>query len=283
MSGILFDDVTKKFDEKIVLKNASFQAENGITLLISPNGTGKSTIIYLLMGNYRPNSGKIRVNGYDPVKNHRNAFINTSLMTEYPVYFGSGYVSDFIETFAMARNIAKREIVEYLDYFNITYILSDKIGRLSMGESQLMYISCYLSGNFNLYVFDEPNSNLDQENRKKFAYAIKTKYENTGATFLITSHINDELSNYATNILTVKNEQVISHLSDVSSYAFMIKYRYMEKIPSVLDKFEYFIYKNYIIIKNAHLMEIIEELNEQDIIEILRISGPMIDYYENEK
>ncbi len=63
----------------------------------------------------------------------------------------------------------------------------------------------------------------------------------------------------------------------------MIKYRYMEKIPSGLDKFEYFIYKNYIIIKNAHLMEIIKELNEQDIIEIRRISGPMIDYYENEK
>lgn len=270
-------------NNKMVLKHASFRTENGITLLISPNGTGKSTIIYLLMGNYRPNSGHIRVNGYDPVKDHRNAFINTSLMTEYPVYFGSGYVSDFIETFAMARNISTEEILEYLRYFKITYILSDKIGRLSMGESRLMYISCYLSGNFKLYIFDEPNSNLDQEKRKKFAYAIKTKYENTGATFLITSHINDELSNYATNILTVRNEKVISHLSDSSLHAFMIKYRHIEKIPPGLEKFESLIYKNYIIVKNAHLIEIIKELNEEDIIEINRISGPLIDYYENEK
>ncbi len=283
MYGIYFNNVTKRFYDKIVFENSTFKVDSGITLLISPNGTGKSTIIYSIMGNYRVNSGKIFVNGYNPAKNHNKVFLYTSLMPENPAYFGSGKVKDHISMFSKLKKINETEIYEYLRYFEISYILDSNISSLSMGEIQLLHISCYLSGKFKLYIFDEPNSNLDQAKRKKFSEAVKSKEINSGSIFLITSHINDELSQYADQILTISRRKIMMFNKNNIYKAYSLKFYDINGIEEKLKNIEYFKTNDTIIIVNTSIKDIIEILPENNIKEITRIPAAMVDYYENQE
>jgi ABC-2 type transport system ATP-binding protein len=283
MYGVYFDNVTKRFNDKTILDNSTFRVENGITLLISANGTGKSTIIYSIMGNYRVNSGKIYVNGYNPVKDHRKAFLNTSLMPEKPIYFGSGSVEEYIDLFSRLKGINKSEIYNYLSYFGVSGIMDSHISSLSMGEIQILYISCYLSGNFKLYIFDEPNSNLDQAKRKKFSEAVNRKARDSGSTFLITSHINDELTQFANNILTISQRKIITFKGKKTNNAYLVQFYDYNDMGKILDKLEYFEVNGRILIKNISINEIISVMPESNIKEIIRIPPAMVDYYENQK
>lgn len=283
MNKIVFDDVTKKFNDKIVLKNTSFKIDDGVTLMISDNGTGKSTIIYIIMGNYNIDSGKVYVNGYNPVKKHKKAFNEISLMPEKTAYFGSSFVNEYIDFFSKLRNIDKYEIYDYLSYFGMDYIKHKNIRSLSMGETQLLYISCYLSGNFGLYIFDEPNSNIDQDKRKKFSGAVYKKYINYKSSFLITSHINDELTYHANNILTISKCKIGYYKENKNVTGYILKLDNIENPIDKLKNFDYFIINDSIIIKNSSINNIIKYIDENEIKSIIKIPESMVDYYESKK
>ena len=148
-----------------------------------------------------------------------------------------------------------------------------------MGESQIMYISCFLAGNYKIYLFDEPNSNLDQENRIKFAEALKNKQKKDGSIFIVTSHIEDKISNYADNILTIKNRKVMKYSSDTSS-GYLLQLDNKEVVAGKFSGIDYFFYKNFLVVRNIGMSEIINLLGEEHIIEIRRISGSMVSFYE---
>ncbi|MCL4310861.1 MAG: ABC transporter ATP-binding protein [Candidatus Thermoplasmatota archaeon] len=283
MEGIYFNRVTKRFNDKTIFEDSTFRVESGITLLISPNGTGKSTIIYSIIGNYRINSGRIYVNGYDPVTDHKNAFLGTSLMPENPAYFGSGSVKEHIDLFSRLKGINKREIYDYLSFFGVNNIIKSTINSLSMGELQILHISCYLSGNFKLYIFDEPNSNLDQMNRRKFSEAVKGKKVNFGSIFLITSHVNDELGQYANNILTISHRKIRTFEENQIYNAYSLKFYDLEGMEEKLGKLKHFKVNDAIIITNTSINNITNMLPEENIREIIRIPPAMVDYYEAQK
>jgi len=283
MEGIYFNRVTKRFNDKTIFEDSTFRVESGITLLISPNGTGKSTIIYSIIGNYRINSGRIYVNGYDPVTDHKNAFLGTSLMPENPAYFGSGSVKEHIDLFSRLKGINKREIYDYLSFFGVNNIIKSTINSLSMGELQILHISCYLSGNFKLYIFDEPNSNLDQMNRRKFSEAVKRKKVNFGSIFLITSHVNDELGQNANNILTISHRKIRAFEENRIYNAYSLKFYDLEGMEEKLGKLKHFKVNDAIIITNTSINNITNMLPEENIREIIRIPPAMVDYYEAQK
>lgn len=283
MDGIYFDNATKRFDDITIFENSTFRVDKGVTLLISPNGSGKSTIIYLIMGNYRINSGEIYVNGYNPVNNHRLAFLNTSLMPENPVYFGSGTVREHISLFSRLKGVASSEIYGFLSYFKMEHIINSRIVSLSMGEAQILYISCYLSGNYKLYIFDEPNSNLDQPNRRRFAEAVKLKQLNSNSIFLITSHINDELNQQANQILTISGNKVRAFYRDDINIAYALKFYDIKTVEGKLKGLKHFMVNDSIVIKNASIRDIIDVIPESNIKEITRIPPAMVEYYENQK
>lgn len=73
MSLIEVKNITKKFDDKIVLDNISFAVDEGdIFGLIGPNGAGKSTLINIITGLWDANNGEVFIGGYnvkkDPIK-----------------------------------------------------------------------------------------------------------------------------------------------------------------------------------------------------------------------
>ena len=152
-----------------------------------------------------------------------------------------------------------------------------------MGELQILHISCYLSGNFKLYIFDEPNSNLDQMNRRKFSEAVKGKKVNFGSIFLITSHVNDELGQYANNILTISHRKIRTFEENQIYNAYSLKFYDLEGMEEKLGKLKHFKVNDAIIITNTSINNITNMLPEENIREIIRIPPSMVDYYEAQK
>ena len=86
-SIIELNNISLSYGNRLILDNLSFKINEGqIFGMLGPNGVGKSTIFNLITGLIKPNSGKIKINGYD--------------VTDYPIYlrtkkFKVGYVPQY--------------------------------------------------------------------------------------------------------------------------------------------------------------------------------------------
>ena len=120
---IEFENVSLSYGNRLILDNINFKITEGqIFGMLGPNGVGKSTIFNLITGLINPNSGKIKINGYD--------------VTDYPIYlrtkkFKVGYVPQyggFFNDLTLHDNLkAISEIViENKNYRNekINYLIS---------------------------------------------------------------------------------------------------------------------------------------------------------------
>ncbi|HBF6627087.1 TPA: ATP-binding cassette domain-containing protein, partial [Clostridioides difficile] len=74
MDIVRVNNITKRFNDKLVLDNISFSVKKGeIFGLIGPNGAGKSTLINIITNLMLPNSGSIQINGLDLSKDYIKA------------------------------------------------------------------------------------------------------------------------------------------------------------------------------------------------------------------
>ena len=68
MAVIVVDELTKRYDDKVVVDEVSFEVEEGeIFAILGPNGAGKTTTVESIAGLRTPDSGRIEVFGYDPL------------------------------------------------------------------------------------------------------------------------------------------------------------------------------------------------------------------------
>ena len=196
-------NVTKEFKKRKVLDDVGFTLSGGVNLLVGENGAGKSTLFYLISGIIKPDRGIATLNGIDSWKRHRQAMNEVSFMTEKPSVLGGSLVREHIYWFASLKGTGTERIVDYLHLFRVDYVLPATFQSLSQGEMQLVMIACYLSTDSSIFILDEPNSNLDVNKRSLVSTAIRQKADRSGSTFLISTHVLDEMMTIYDKILVL--------------------------------------------------------------------------------
>ncbi|MGM9646701.1 MAG: ABC transporter ATP-binding protein [Eubacteriales bacterium] len=193
---IEFRHVTFSFGERVVLKDISFALYRGQTLgLIGATGSGKSTVIALLLRIYAPDSGEILLSG-TPIEE-----IPTPRLREK---IGVVFQNDFLfadtirENASFGRDIPEDKLAaayanaqaEYVANYpeGDEHLLEIKGANLSGGQKQRLLIARALAGDPDLLILDDSSSALDYKTDARLRTTLRQKYGST-TTVLIAQRI----------------------------------------------------------------------------------------------
>jgi zinc/manganese transport system ATP-binding protein len=176
-------DLTMRFDAKTVFSNLNFNLKEGsMTALLGPNGTGKTTLITILMNLLPPTNGsfkfdsKVRL-GYVP------QFRNIDL--EYPLSIKAfvGLNAPLLKTSAV-----KKEIERELEETHLLDIQNTRMGAASGGQKQRAYLAQALLDQPNMIILDEATASLDPMAKEELMGLIRHLNKEHQMTVLFVTH-----------------------------------------------------------------------------------------------
>ncbi len=212
MSYILrTENLTKRFGDKTAVKNISMQIEKGdIYGLIGKNGAGKTTLMRLVLGAAMPTGGSIELFGGRESESEARHRIGALL--EYPCIYKNCSALENLRRFAILTGGDTDELEDILKLVGLGDTGRKKAGQFSLGMKQRLAIGIALLGHPDFLVLDEPINGLDPAGIKEIRDVILTLNQKKGVTFLVSSHLLDELSKIVTTYGIVSDGALIEQI-----------------------------------------------------------------------
>lgn len=182
-------DITYVVKGKTILSGLSFSIASGeVHALLGTNGTGKSTLAYLVMGceGYRPTSGEIVFDGkvINALKIHERAHLGITMAWQEPVRFEGISIKDYL-TLKSKDNDPSRHI-EMVGLHPELYLHRMVDKSLSGGERKRIELASILALNPRLAILDEPDSGIDMLSTQDIVNVINAFKKNGSSVLLIT-------------------------------------------------------------------------------------------------
>jgi iron complex transport system ATP-binding protein len=170
--------------------------EGKITAILGPNGTGKTTLLHLLLGLLKPSQGSVNVAG-KPHKEYSKQALSQmiGLVPQFEsVPFNFSVLefvllgrSPYLKPFQLPGKEDLRITESALDQAGISKLADKPVTEISGGERQLVNISRALAQQTRILLLDEPTAHLDLENQSRILSLLK-KMSSTGITAVLTTH-----------------------------------------------------------------------------------------------
>jgi ABC-2 type transport system ATP-binding protein len=205
-------NLVKKFGDKVALNNLDLTiGSNKIIGLLGRNGSGKTTLLQLLAGHTKPSSGEVLINGERPF-NQGNILKNICLISEANNFKRKLKIKEILKIVGrFYPNWSQQTAERLLKEFNLTPSLNAK--GLSKGMESSLSIIIGLSSHSNITVFDEPYIGMDASARYRFYDILLEEYETHPRTFIISTHLIDEVSNLFEEVILIQNGSMLLHES----------------------------------------------------------------------
>lgn len=170
-SVIAFEDVSLAFDEKVVLDRVSFALRpGGLTIVIGASGAGKSTVLRLVLGLLKPDSGRIFVDGrrVDDMSERdlMSVRANLGMVFQEGALFDSLTVGENVgyrlyEKSSMPRAEADARVADVLGFVGLADYGDRMPSALSGGQRRRVAIARALAAKPRILLYDEPTTGLD--------------------------------------------------------------------------------------------------------------------------
>ena len=208
MASLDLINVKKSFGPVQVLHDISIALQDGeFLVLVGPSGCGKSTLMNIIAGLEDPTGGLLRLEGRD-ITQVAPAERNISMVFQSYALYPNMSVAKNIEFPLEMRKVGKtqrRERVQVVaKLLQIEHLLDRKPRQLSGGQRQRVAIGRALAREPQLYLFDEPLSNLDAQLRVDMRTEIKKLHQRLKATIVYVTHDQIEAMTLATRIAVMK-------------------------------------------------------------------------------
>jgi len=178
------EKISKAFGRKQVLDQASFVAERGkITSIVGENGSGKTTMLKIIVGMLSADSGKVNSHGRIGFCPQDQLVFPSLTLRENLIYFATAY------GLGQRRNSGwKRVVNEYINEYQMRSSMDTLVSRLSGGTKQKLNLILALIHSPELLILDEPYAAFDWESYLYFWKLVK-RLKSQGVSFLIVSHL----------------------------------------------------------------------------------------------
>jgi ABC-2 type transport system ATP-binding protein len=175
-------DVHKRYGRTTALAGLGFDAPAGITGLLGPNGAGKTTLLRMAATVLAPDSGQIRLLGWDPSISDERLAIRRRLgyMPQEPGFHRSFTAFEFVDYIAILKEMTERptrheEVRRVLTLVGLEGVMDRKIKTLSGGMRRRVALAQALLGDPDLLILDEPTAGLDPEQRLRFREIVSER------------------------------------------------------------------------------------------------------------
>ena len=211
-------NLEKEFDGKKTLNNVSFDVYQGEFLsILGPSGCGKTTILRILIGLLKPDSGVVEKDGKDITNFHPSergmgiVFQNYALFENMTVLQNVEYAlkSRKENKSKEAQVRIRQKVLEMIRHMELEEHMDKKPGLLSGGQQQRVAIARTLVMNPDIILFDEPMSALDAATRLSLRKVLKDIQKDFGTTMIYITHDQEEAFAMSDRIMVMKEANVV--------------------------------------------------------------------------
>ncbi len=228
MSHFTVDNISISFGGIRAVDGVSFDVQqNSIFSIIGPNGSGKTTIFNMISGIYKPNSGKVVLDGenltglspdriarkgiartFQNIQLFGNATVMDNLMLGRHIHMKTGVLSGFFMlgkwTPCAREEVKHREIVEHIvDFLDLQSVRDQFVSSLPYGKRKLVELGRALALEPKVLLLDEPSAGMNTEEKDDLRIWIKDIQEDYKVTILLIEHDMNMVMGISDRILAI--------------------------------------------------------------------------------
>lgn len=242
MSNLVCEGVTKFYSKKKVLDNINLIIEQGkIYGLLGRNGAGKTTLLSVMTAQNICTQGRITYDKQDVWEN-QNALDNICFSREINISALTGNaqrrIKDYLKMASIYYPNWDKEYSQMLiDEFELD--IKKRLGKLSKGMLSMVTIIVALASKSKITMLDEPTTGLDVVMREKFYNLLLEDYMQTKRTFIISTHIIEEISSIFEEVILIdRGKLILKQNTDELLESYYNITAHENIIESISNKFE---------------------------------------------
>jgi phospholipid/cholesterol/gamma-HCH transport system ATP-binding protein len=213
---IEFREVTKSFDDEVVLKDISFNIAKGETkIIVGESGSGKSTILKLILGLIKPDAGRIVIEGNDITRMTERDLV--TIRSGIGMIFQEGALFDSLtvrenvgyrlfEEGRMSEEEIEIAVLQLLGFVGLEDSIDKMPAELSGGMKRRVGIARALVGTPKIVLYDEPTAGLDPITKRTIVELMIKLRDLEGVTSVFVTHDLAAASIIASEFATTKED-----------------------------------------------------------------------------
>jgi ABC-2 type transport system ATP-binding protein len=207
MSILSVENLCKNYGSVQALNGVTFSVPQGSVFgILGPNGSGKTTMLGIIMDILKPTAGSYTLFDATPDENSRRK-IGTFLETPNFYHYLSAVRN--LKITAAIKERGEKDIPKVLEAVNLTERKDSRFSTYSLGMKQRLAIASCLLGNPDVLIFDEPTNGLDPVGIAEIRELIK-QLRQQGKTIIMASHLLGEVEKVCTHVAILKMGKLIA-------------------------------------------------------------------------
>ena len=212
MSPVVLRGLVKKYGDSAALRGVDLEIRSGeFAVLVGPSGCGKSTLLRVIAGLEEATEGEVLIDGKDmrdiPPQRRNFAMVFQSYAL-FPHLSAADNIGYGLKIRGTPKAEAERRILETARMLGMEETLGQKPGELSGGQRQRVAMARAMIRNPDLFLFDEPLSNLDALLRAQVRVELKRIHRRIGGTMIYVTHDQIEAMTLADKVVVLNRGRI---------------------------------------------------------------------------
>jgi len=207
--AVVVEDLRMAYGDKVAVDGLSLTVAGGsITAVLGPNGAGKTTTLETCEGYRKPQGGRVRVLGLDPVTSRRDLLPRIGVMLQNGGAWSGVRAVEMLE-YVATLHTHPLDIPALVERLDLGSCGRTPYRRLSGGQKQRLSLALAILGRPEIAFLDEPTTGLDPHGRREIWQLIRDLRAD-GVTVVLTTHAMDEAEQLSDQVHVVSAGKLIA-------------------------------------------------------------------------